>query len=113
MAQLDRRLTNVYVLADNVTAAFFSASGANMIDFEQTNLDLLFDFLHAEGCELLIISESYWDEVKKFADMERFPPIVIVPPFTGSKGISLVRLKEIAEQAVGMDILTPKKQEQG
>lgn len=106
-----REFSNVYVLADKVTAAFFSASGANTIDFEATNLEALFKFLAEEGCELLIITENYWDEVKKHADARDFPPILLIPPVTGERGKAFDRLKDLAEQAIGIDIITPKKKQ--
>lgn len=101
--------SNVYVLADKVTATFFSAAGANTINFEATNLEALFEFLAEEGCELLIVTENYWDEVKKYADVEDFPPVVLIPPVTGERGKAFERLKELSEQAIGIDVITPKK----
>lgn len=103
---LSERESNVYILADETTAAFFAGAGANAIDPTEFDVELLFEFLQSVDCELLLVSEDMWDTIKKFADKVTFPPIVLIPPFGGERGAALRRLRSVSEKALGLDLLS-------
>jgi len=102
---LTDRPSNVFILADETTAAFFAAAGANAIDPGEYDTESLFFFLEQEGCSLLIVSEDLWDSIKKYAEKVTFPPIVLIPSFGGVKKVALDRLRKVSEQALGIALL--------
>lgn len=97
--------TNVFVVADKVTASFFAAAGVNSIDLDSLNLERLFDVLNEVGCKLLIATEESWERLKEYIKVEEFPSVVIVPSFKGQKSYGVERIKDASDKAVGLDIL--------
>lgn len=100
------RKTNVYVLADAVTAAFFEAAGANYIAAESVEPDSFLEFLKAVGCELLLVTEDNWHAFKEHLTGENAPTVMIIPSYKTGETDMRVRIKELSEKAVGLDILT-------
>lgn len=100
------RKTNVYVLADEITAAFFQAAGANYIAAETVEPDAFVEFLKAVGCELLLVTEENWQSLKGHLTGEDAPMVMIIPSYRSGETGMRARVKELSEKAVGLDVLS-------
>lgn len=103
--ELTARDSNVYVLADEATAAFFAAAGANALDPREVDAEVLFEYLELAGCELLLVSEDLWADLRKQAEKVTFPPVVLIPALGGRRGEAARRLRNVSERALGIDVI--------
>ncbi|MCX7831540.1 MAG: hypothetical protein N2440_01415 [Actinobacteria bacterium] len=104
MQSVDRP-SNVFVVADEVTASFYATSGIQFLSGELFEDELIIEFLNSYGCELLLVAEEYWEKVKKFSNSSDFPPVMLIPSFKTGSTDSLPALKELSERAVGISFI--------
>lgn len=97
--------SNVFVVADEVTASFYATAGIQFLSGELFEDDLILEFLSNFGCELLLVTEEYWGKVKKFASNPSFPAVMLIPSFKTGSTESIPALKELSERAVGISFL--------
>lgn len=100
-----QRMSNVFVVADEITASFYATAGVQFISAELFEDEVIVEFLNSFGCELLLVSEEYWDKVRRFAKIDEFPPVMLIPSFKTGSTRSLPALKELSERAVGISFL--------
>lgn len=100
------RPSNVFVVADEVTASFYATSGIQFLSGEIFEDELIIEFLNSYGCELLLVTEEYWEKVKQFLKSSDFPPVMLIPSFKTGSTNSLPALKELSERAVGISFIS-------
>lgn len=100
-----RRSSNVFVVADEVTASFYATSGIQFLSGEIFEDEIVVDFLKSEGCDVLLVTEDYWGKVRRFAGKKNFPQVILIPSFRTGSTDSLPVLKELSERAVGISFI--------
>jgi vacuolar-type H+-ATPase subunit F/Vma7 len=106
-----QRASNVIVVADEVTASFYATAGIKFISADLFEDELIVEFLDSFGCELLLVTEEYWEKVRRLAKIDRFPPVVLIPSFKSGSTDSLPALKELSERAVGISFIEEEEED--
>lgn len=106
------RTSNVFVVADEVTASFYSTAGIRFLSGELFDNEMVIDLLNSYGCELLLVTEEYWEKVKKFSGSSGFPQVMLIPSFKSGSTDSLPVLKELSERAVGISFIVEEDEDE-
>lgn len=103
-------MSNVVVIADDVTASFYASAGiqflsADLFNGSKLEAELVLNFLNDIGCELLLVTDEYWSILKDLGIFDKLPPVVLIPSFKTGSTKSLPVLKSLSERALGFSFL--------
>lgn len=110
------RYSNVFVIADDITASFYASSGiqflsAKSLEGPKEEAEFFITMLKEIGCELLLVTEEKWEKIKDLGFVEKLPPVVIIPSFKTGSTNSLPVLRSLSEKALGFSYLSFEEEE--